>query len=52
MVLIDTDSTHNLLDSTMAKGLDIFAFPMPNMKVMVVDGKTIEKVGKCHKVKL
>ena len=25
---------------------------MPNMKVMVADDKKIEKVGKCHKVKL
>ena len=25
---------------------------MPNMKVMVADGKKIENVGKCHKVKL
>ena len=26
-------------------------YPNPNKKVMVVDGKKIEKVGKCHKVK-
>ena len=52
MVLLDTGSTHNFLDSTMAKKLNIFTFPMPNMKVMVADGKKIEKVGKCHKVKL
>ena len=25
---------------------------MPNMKVMVADGKKIENVGKCHKVKV
>ena len=25
---------------------------MSNMKVMLVDSKKIEKVGKCHKVKL
>ena len=52
MVLVDTGSTHNFLDSTMAKILNIFTFPMPNMKVMVADGKKIEQVGKCHKVKL
>ena len=51
-VLLDIGSTHNFLDSTMAKRLNIFMFPMPNMKVMVADGKKIEKVGKCHKVKL
>ena len=27
-------------------------YPLPNIKVMVADGKNIEKVGKCHKVKL
>ena len=52
MVLIDTGSTHNFLDSTIAKRLNIFTFPMPNMKVMVAEGKKIEKVGQCHKVKL
>ena len=25
--------------------------PVPDMKIMVVDGKKFEKVGKCHKVK-
>lgn len=50
MVLINTGSTHNFLDLTMAKRLNIFMFPMPNMKVMVADGKKIEKVEKCHKV--
>ena len=52
VVLIDSDSTHNFLDATMAKRLNIFSFPLPNMKVMVADGKRIEKVGKCHRVKL
>ena len=36
----------------MAKRLNIFSFPLPNMKVMVADSKRIEKVGKCHKVNL
>jgi len=52
MVMIDTGSTHNFLNSTMEKRLNIFTFPMPNLKVMLVDGKKIEKVGKCHKLKL
>ena len=52
VVLINSGSTHNFLDATMAKRLNIFSFPLPNMKVMVADGKRIEKVGKCHKVKL
>lgn len=52
VVLIDSSSTHNFLDATTAKRLNIFSFPLPNMKVMVADGKKIEKVGKCHTVKL
>ena len=52
VVLIDSGSTHNFLDATVAKRLNIFSFPLPNMKVMVANGKKIEKVGKCHKVNL
>ena len=52
VVLIDSGSTHNSLDATVAKKLNIFSFPLPNMKVMVANSKKIEKVGKCHKVNL
>lgn len=41
VVLIDSGSTHNFLDSTMVKRLNIITFPMPNMNVMVADGKKI-----------
>jgi len=51
-VLIDTGSTHNFLDIQMARNLNLFVYPVPDMKVMVADGKKIENVGKCHKVKL
>ena len=49
---MDTGSTHNFLDIRVARKLKLFVHPVPDMKVMVVDGKKIEKVGKCHKVKL
>jgi len=52
VVLINSDRTHNFLDATVEKRLNIFSFPLPNMKVMVSEGKKIENVGKCHKVKL
>lgn len=52
VVLIDSGSTHNFLDAIVEKRLNIFSSPLPNMKVMVDDGKKIEKVGKYHKVKL
>ena len=51
-ILIDTDTTHNFINVNLAKIFNLFIFPMPNMKVMVADGKKIENVGKCHKVKL
>lgn len=51
-VLIDTGSTHNFIDIKVARKLNLFVYPVLDMKVMVADGKKIEKVGKCHKVKL
>ena len=51
-VLVDTGSTHNFLDIRVARKLKLFVHPVPDMKVMVADGKKIEKVEKCHKVKL
>ena len=51
-VLIDTGSTHNFIDINIARNLKLFVYPVPDMKVMVADGKKIENVGKCHKVKL
>ena len=52
IVLVDTGSAHNFLDIKVARKLKLFVHPVPDMKVMVVDGKKIEKVRKCHKVKL
>ena len=51
-VLIDSGSTHNFVNVNLAKIFNLFIRPVPNMKVMVVDGKKIDNVGKCHKVKL
>ena len=51
-VLIDTESTHNFLDIRVARKLKLFMHQVPYMKVMVLDGNTIEKVGKCQKVKV
>ena len=52
VVLFDTRSTHNFIDVNVAMRLNLFIYLVPNMKVMVADGKKIEKVVKCHKVKL
>ena len=52
LVLVDSGSTHNFVDVNVAKRLNIFSYPVANLKVMVADGKRIDGVGKCHKVKL
>ena len=51
-VLIGSGSTHNFVNASLAKIFNLFVCPVPNMKVMVADGKKIDNVGKCHKVKL
>ena len=51
-VLIDSGSTHNFVNVNFAKISNLFIHLVPNMKFMVVDGKKIDNVGKCHKVKL
>ena len=52
IILIDSGSTHNFIDVNVAKTLNIYAYPVANLKVMVAYGKRIDGVGKCHKVKL
>jgi hypothetical protein len=51
-VLIDTGSTNNFININVTRNLKLFVYPVTDMKVMVADGKKIENVGKCHKVKL
>ena len=51
-VVIDSGSTHNFVNVNLAKVFNLFIRLVPNMKVMVADGKKIDNVGKCHKVKL
>eukprot|EP00253_Pinus_taeda_P002639 PITA_02639 len=52
IVMVDSGSTDNFVDVYLAKRLNIFAYPVADLKVMVADGKQIDGVGKCHKVKL
>jgi predicted aspartyl protease len=51
-ILVDTGSTHNFIDVNVAKKLNLFVYPTANIRVMVADGKKIDGVGKCHKIKL
>ena len=43
-ILIYISSTHNFINVNVAKIFNLFVFTMPNMKVMVADGKKIENV--------
>eukprot|EP00253_Pinus_taeda_P030836 PITA_30836 len=52
IVMVDSGSTHNFVDANVAKRLNIFAYTVTDLKVMVADGKQIDGVGKCHKIKL
>jgi predicted aspartyl protease len=51
-ILVDTGSTHNFMDINVARKLNLFVYPAADIRVMVADGKKIDGVGKCHKVKL
>jgi len=39
IVMVDSGSTHNFVDVNVAKILNIFAYPVADLKVMVADGK-------------
>ena len=45
-VLIDSSSTHNFVNVNLAKVFNLFIRPVPNLTVMVADGKNIDKIGK------
>jgi hypothetical protein len=52
IVLIDLSSTHNFINSKIAKDLNFFIYPAPKFQVMVADGKTINCTRKCHNINL
>ena len=52
IVLIDSGSTHNFIYSKIAKDLNCFVYPTLEFQAMVVDGKTINFIGKCHNINL
>jgi predicted aspartyl protease len=49
-VLIDTGSTHNILQPRIANHLQIPSQPIPNFSVMVGNGSHIQCSGLCHDV--
>ena len=52
MVLVDSGSKHNFIDSRVAKQLNIFIYPTIIFQVLIPGNKTTLWDGKCHKVEL
>ncbi|XP_058783964.1 uncharacterized protein LOC131658715 [Vicia villosa] len=52
MVLVDTGSTHNILQPRIAKHLNLSTTPIPHFSVMVGNGSHLQCEGICNNVKL
>jgi hypothetical protein len=52
IVLIDSGSTHNFIHYKLAKALNFFVYPTLEFQVMIVDGGTINSLGKCNKINI
>jgi hypothetical protein len=52
IVLIDSSSNHNFIHYKLAKSLNCFVYPAPEIQVMIVDEGTINFLGKCNKINL
>jgi hypothetical protein len=50
--LIDYVSTHNFINYKLAKYINCFVYPTPKFQVMIIDGGTINCLGKCHNINL
>ena len=51
-VLIDYGSTHNSIHCKLAKVLNCFVYLAPEFQVMIVDGGTINCLGKWHNINI
>ena len=52
VVLIDSGSTHNFINQSMAWSLHIFIHPINNFQVLIANGGTMNCGGRCENVKL
>ena len=50
--MVDSRSTHNLIDINKAKELKVFVFPAKGLEASTIADQNITEVGKCHKVSL
>ena len=51
-MLINSSSTHNFIQCKLAKVINSFIYPSIEFQVMIVDGGTINCLGKCHKINI
>ena len=51
-MLIDSGSTHNFIHCTLAKALNCSIYPTLEFQVMIVDGGSINFLGKFHRITL
>ena len=51
-VLVDTGSTHNFIQSRLAKAMGLTIHSSPKFHVMIRDGQKLECHGMCKNVKL
>ena len=51
-ILIDNGSSHNFMDTRIAKKLNMFMYPTFDLQVSILGNKTTSCNGKCHKVEL
>ena len=49
-ILVDSGSTHNVIDINKGKHLNLFVFPAKGLKALTIADQHIREVGKCHKV--
>ena len=52
MVLFNSESTHNFIDTRVEKHLNMFIYPTASFQVSILGNKTTPCDRKCHKVEL
>jgi hypothetical protein len=52
ILLIDSGITHNFIDKILLECLDCFVYLVTKLQVFIVNGGSIDCVGKCHNIKL
>jgi len=51
-ILINSGSTHNLVDTNVVKELNLFVYHVKSLTISSITDGHVEVVGQCHKVSL